>query len=184
MSAPRYRPAVPESRRGKPDRDAQGRALCRACSDPIPPSGRVRCYCSDECRVTFLVSGSGSEARRYVYRRDLGVCAKCGSDCEWLARAIRASTRNGTLNLEWPHNGSTSAEYRAALRSFGRLGLWQADHIVPVVEGGGACGLANLQTLCNSCHAAETAMLAGRRALARRAPLFTQPLDNAEREMP
>jgi len=184
MSAPRYRPAVPESRRGKPDRDAQGRAICRACSAPIPTSGRLRCYCSDECRVTFMVSGSGSEARRYVYRRDHGVCAKCRSDCEWLAKMIRAATRNGYFTLEWSHNGSTSAEYRAALRSFGRLGAWQADHIVPVVEGGGACGLENLRTLCNGCHAAETAMLAGRRALKRRAPLFTQPLDNAEREMP
>lgn len=38
-------------------------------------------------------------------------------------------------------------------------GLWQADHIVPVSEGGGSCGLENLRTLCRWCHAIETAKL-------------------------
>jgi len=31
-------------------------------------------------------------------------------------------------------------------------GLWDADHIVPVKEGGGLCGLDNLRTLCIKCH--------------------------------
>ena len=31
--------------------------------------------------------------------------------------------------------------------------FWQADHIVPVAEGGGECSLANLRTLCTPCHA-------------------------------
>jgi len=29
---------------------------------------------------------------------------------------------------------------------------WQADHIIPVYQGGGACTLDNFQTLCPSCH--------------------------------
>jgi 5-methylcytosine-specific restriction endonuclease McrA len=33
---------------------------------------------------------------------------------------------------------------------------WQADHIIPVHKGGGACGLDNFQTLCKSCHAEKT----------------------------
>jgi len=45
---------------------------------------------------------------------------------------------------------------------------WEADHIVPVVEGGGLCGLENYRTLCLSCHRRETAELAKRRAVARR----------------
>ena len=58
----------------------------------------------------------------------------------------------------------------------GRIGiigshLWEADHIVPVVEGGGASRdidpLANLRTLCRHCHRAETRALAARRARAR-----------------
>lgn len=51
-----------------------------------------------------------------------------------------------------------------------RLGghLWEADHVVPVVEGGGRCGLENLRTLCLACHGKETAALAARRAALRR----------------
>jgi 5-methylcytosine-specific restriction endonuclease McrA len=33
-----------------------------------------------------------------------------------------------------------------------RKTLWDADHIVPVIEGGGECDLENLRTLCLSCH--------------------------------
>lgn len=29
---------------------------------------------------------------------------------------------------------------------------WEADHIVPVHHGGGACDLSNFQTLCKDCH--------------------------------
>ena len=43
---------------------------------------------------------------------------------------------------------------------------WQADHILPVAEGGGCCSLDNFRTLCTPCHAKETAKL--RRRLADR----------------
>jgi hypothetical protein len=46
--------------------------------------------------------------------------------------------------------------------------LWDADHILPVVEGGGNCGLDNIRTLCCICHNAQTKELAGRRKKARR----------------
>ncbi|HUW14746.1 MAG TPA: HNH endonuclease signature motif containing protein [Anaerolineae bacterium] len=44
------------------------------------------------------------------------------------------------------------------------MSSWHADHIVPVVDGGGACGLDNLRTLCWRCHRSETRKL--RRRLA------------------
>lgn len=51
----------------------------------------------------------------------------------------------------------------------GRKTWWEADHIVPVVEGGDS-SLDNIRTLCIPCHRAETAALharrAGRRAMA------------------
>lgn len=34
--------------------------------------------------------------------------------------------------------------------------IWQADHIIPVHKGGGACGLDNYQTLCVTCHREKT----------------------------
>jgi len=42
--------------------------------------------------------------------------------------------------------------------TFGQF--WQADHIVPVCEGGGECDLTNLRTLCTMCHEKETSGLA------------------------
>lgn len=45
--------------------------------------------------------------------------------------------------------------------------LWEMDHVVPVVEGGG-CGLDNLRTLCRCCHKKASRELAGRRAAQRR----------------
>jgi hypothetical protein len=31
-------------------------------------------------------------------------------------------------------------------------GLWDADHILAVKDGGGMCGLDNMRTLCIPCH--------------------------------
>jgi 5-methylcytosine-specific restriction endonuclease McrA len=44
-----------------------------------------------------------------------------------------------------------------------RKSLWDADHIVPVSEGGGECDLSNMRTLCLKCHRAHTAELRERR---------------------
>lgn len=54
---------------------------------------------------------------------------------------------------------------------------WEADHIVPVVEGGGLCGIEGYRTLCIACHHKETAKLAARRATSRQratASLFAE----------
>jgi 5-methylcytosine-specific restriction endonuclease McrA len=51
--------------------------------------------------------------------------------------------------------------------------LWEADHVVPVAEGGGSCGLDGLRTLCTgkgSCHAKVTGELRKRLAEAAREP--------------
>lgn len=42
---------------------------------------------------------------------------------------------------------------------------WQADHIIPVFMGGGACDLDNFQTLCEDCHKERTAHQASQRSL-------------------
>jgi 5-methylcytosine-specific restriction endonuclease McrA len=48
-------------------------------------------------------------------------------------------------------------EWGLAERS--RKSLWDADHIVPVAEGGGQCDLANMRTLCLKCHRQATEAL-------------------------
>ncbi len=37
-----------------------------------------------------------------------------------------------------------------------RRTFWDADHIIPVAEGGGECDLSNIRTLCLWCHQEET----------------------------
>ena len=48
------------------------------------------------------------------------------------------------------------------LREGSRKSLWDADHIVPVAEGGGQCDLSNMRTLCLLCHREATAALRAR----------------------
>jgi 5-methylcytosine-specific restriction endonuclease McrA len=40
-----------------------------------------------------------------------------------------------------------------------RKSLWDADHILPVTEGGGECDLDNIRTLCLRCHRSVTLQL-------------------------
>jgi hypothetical protein len=52
---------------------------------------------------------------------------------------------------------------------------WNADHIVPVYEGGGGCDLDNLRTLCVVCHAGVTRRQAAARAAERRRVALKTP---------
>jgi 5-methylcytosine-specific restriction enzyme A len=45
------------------------------------------------------------------------------------------------------------------LKRVSRRSLWDADHILPVAEGGGECDLGNLRTLCLICHREQTLLL-------------------------
>jgi 5-methylcytosine-specific restriction endonuclease McrA len=91
--------------------------------------------------------------REKVVERDRGICAGCGVDCldaERRLKRLRGAARLKAA-LDW------------GLRAGSRRSLWDADHIVPVVEGGGECDLANIRTLCLKCHRAATAQLRERR---------------------
>ncbi len=57
----------------------------------------------------------------------------------------------------------------------GRSTAWDADHIVPVAEGGGLCGLENYRTLCHPCHKRVTAELAARLAQRRKQSAILLP---------
>ena len=94
------------------------------------------------CSEEFYIRSRPGHARLRVFERDKGICSKCGKNV--FAGTGRRPSSNGTGDL------------------------WQADHIVAVVEGGGECSLENLRTLCTACHKAETADLAARLANAKR----------------
>jgi 5-methylcytosine-specific restriction protein A len=151
--------------------DAFGNPLCRECGGPVRAPRRT--FCSETCVDALRVRTSPSAARERVFARDRGICAACGLDTQALLRRLRRCPKLGT-------RAGISAQARDLVRGFEaavrfhrsgvriRRSLWEADHIVPVVEGGGGCGVENLRTLCLPCHRAVTAKLTARRARARR----------------
>lgn len=154
-------------------RAPSGRALCRFCQEEVPKGRRT--FCGEPCVHEWRVRNSTTYARGEVKKRDRGVCKECGRD----TLAIRARLQR-RLNL---HRSLDRAPRLRALRwqrMLDRLGLlssgdvwkvkspWQMDHVVEVVNGGGTCGLENLQTLCVPCHKRKTRRLAADRAAARR----------------
>lgn len=46
-------------------------------------------------------------------------------------------------------------------------GSWEMDHVIPIAEGGGLCGVEGYRTLCIPCHKTVTAELATRLAQTR-----------------
>jgi len=84
----------------------------------------------------------------------------CGDAC---VQQFQSRCRPQTVTCEvWRRD-------RGVCAACGKKGSWQADHILPVCEGGGLCGLDNYRTMCVPCHKKVTAELAARRAAARRA---------------
>jgi len=82
-------------------------------------------------------------------------------DTEKFKRVLRHAN-NSIKTLEGAMRYSVKWNWKATLVV--RLGFdrhratfWDADHCVPVVEGGGESGLENYQTLCQPCHKAKTA---------------------------
>ncbi len=131
-------------------RGAGGRALCRWCSLEVPP--RRRTFCSAFCVHEWRLRSDPGYLREAVLKRDRGVCARCTVDCLAAYRLLKRS------------RGARRAELLAVwgLKRLTRKSLWDADHILPVAEGGGECDLANVRTLCLHCHRVATAALRAR----------------------
>lgn len=155
-----------------------GKGRCRWCGGKLPKARRS--WCSDECVGDYMIRANAATAAARVFERDRGVCALCGRDCERLRAAVERVTRREYQDA--PRSTlfyRLSRAYRSQLVMAGfstGQRLWHMDHIVPVAEGGGSCGLDNLRTLCQPCHKRETAMLARRLADRRRGQLaLTDP---------
>ena len=106
--------------------------------------------------------------RQRVFRRDHGVCALCGMDTTVLGRVLKAEWHR-IRQARSEQERRERAEFRQRYRwFFRRRSYWDADHIVPVVEGGGECTMANIRTLCEPCHRGVTKEQARNRASRRR----------------
>lgn len=128
-------------------RGPNGRGLCRWCSLEAP-RGRYT-FCSEFCVHEWKLRTQPGYLREQVFERDRGICAGCGIDTVTEARRLRFARGPGRASL-LTHWG---------LRRRSRKSLWDADHIVPVIEGGGECDLENIRTLCLRCHREVTVSL-------------------------
>lgn len=111
---------------------------------------RRRTFCSEFCVHQWRLRSDPGYLRDQVFARDKGVCALCATDTVAAIRVLKRSrgkAREEALAM-W---GLASVNARRS--------LWDADHILPVAEGGGQCDLDNLRTLCLPCHREVTAEL-------------------------
>jgi len=120
----------------------------------------VDLFCTGACRGRFFAKRSGLSIRKQLFELERGICQRCGLDCLRTLQEVKAcgdKSRRATRLAELAPR--IAAVETLASRALGRLtegSIWEADHIVPVWAGGGACGLENLQTLCVACHRAKT----------------------------
>lgn len=119
--------------------DARGHRLCRWCSQPIEGRG---VYCGRPCRDAFLIRRSPEYAGHRYRVLNGSRCVGCGADEEKCFALYRQAA-----NLL----AGTPAE--AFLLPFQ---MWHLDHIRPVADGGGECGLENFRLLCCLCHGGVT----------------------------
>lgn len=152
--------------------------ICRLCAEPIlldgKPAKRRRWH--PGCVEVWLIATSSEAATAALFRRDRGVCAACGYDCEAPAnwrlaaeRYVRGPAGKVAFVAVQPWRDEADGPYCRLRRE--KLVDWQGDHVVPLwsvdrdaEDAMRYWGLENLQTLCTPCHLDKTAAEAAQRA--------------------
>jgi 5-methylcytosine-specific restriction endonuclease McrA len=155
------------------DMDILEGKMCVWCGGHLPRASKVAgvksTYCSRECAENGRLQRGGmyasTQVRAQVFALEGGVCRLCGIDGHALYTRISAlqpaERLNALCNANWKLPKTPKALERL-LQDPKEGDFWQADHIVAVAEGGGSCGLDNLQTLCVPCHTGDTERLRAR----------------------
>ena len=124
-----------------------GYRCCRYCDGSVKPPKRT--FCSKECVHEYRIRSDGSYLRSNVFERDMGICSICNIDTKEIAKQL-LELKGDELNEMMKEYNIHKKRKITPKRNGG--GLWDADHIIPVKDGGGECGLDNIRTLCISCH--------------------------------
>src|SRR5216683_1186624 len=129
-----------------------GLPLCRWCDLEIIAKRR-RTFCSDYCVHQWRLRTDPAYLRDQVFARDRGICDLCSIDTVAAYNALKRSRGAARIAGLGLYGMKTISRRRS---------LWDADHILPVAEGGGQCDLDNLRTLCLLCHREATRDLRAR----------------------
>lgn len=124
-----------------------GYRMCRWCSGSVLPPKRT--FCSADCIHEHRLRTQPKYVRQCCYYRDKGICAICRIDTKKTAKQARELTGKNLKDFLASYN--IGIKRKIHKRKLGG-GLWDADHIVRVTDGGGLCGMNNIRTLCISCH--------------------------------
>lgn len=146
-------------------RNADGRKLCFCGCGRTVGKGRASSH-SAECSDWWRSHSDFEWIKMQMEKRDKGVCAACGLD----THKLRARIHGIKLRFQqrWRHSHLTRWLLARGWEISGRKRWWDADHVVPVIEGGGGCTVDGYRTLCIPCHKRATAQLAARRAAKRK----------------
>ncbi len=128
-----------------------GERICYNCGSPLPKGKPFNC--SSKCSEEWACKTSPSILRSVLKRRDKGVCALCHVDTYALRveyeKLPKLQVWNAKLD-ETERNVFLKTHGIPWSRACGDW--WDADHITPVIEGGGECGPEGFRTLCIPCH--------------------------------
>ena len=130
----------------------EGYTCCRWCKKSVKPPRRT--ICSEECAHELKIRTSGRYLRSCVYKRDKGVCSICNLDTKLISHKALSIENTDERNIYLKEN-EIPLKRKIWKRKNGG-GLWDADHIIPVKDGGGLCGIDNIRTLCIPCHKKKT----------------------------
>ena len=133
------------------EKNDEGYIMCRMCGMSVLPPRRT--MCSPDCVHELRLRTSARYVRDCLYMRDKGICCKCKIDTKKTAKT--AMNLDGDERKKFLKKYNISLKRKIWKRKHGG-GLWDADHIIAVKDGGGCCGLDNYQTLCISCHKNKT----------------------------
>jgi 5-methylcytosine-specific restriction protein A len=117
--------------------------------------------------------------RYLLFKRDKGICVLCQTDTVVLKAEYDALPKVSGFADDSGNARSQFLELHGIPHGRAWSDWWDADHITPVIEGGGECGLDNFRTLCIPCHRKVTKELHSRlkqkRVEAKSLPLFDNP---------